>query len=136
MLLWFDILFHQEIWSVLFLFLFVFQATPDINGPGGANLLVNDQNKYKSMFVRARSSLWMLLGFSLVVYMGHLYICGLIVGIQIFMARELFNLRKQANEDRQLPGFRLLNWYVPNILWDIMLELVVKVWISILYWFQ
>ncbi|THU62755.1 hypothetical protein C4D60_Mb01t08470 [Musa balbisiana] len=87
------------------------EATPDINGPGGANLLVNDQNKYKSMFVRARSSLWMLLGFSLVVYMGHLYICGLIVGIQIFMARELFNLRKQANEDRQLPGFRLLNWY-------------------------
>ncbi|XP_064998969.1 phosphatidate cytidylyltransferase 1-like [Musa acuminata AAA Group] len=87
------------------------EATPDINGPGGANLLVNDQNKYKSMFVRARSSLWMLLGFSLVVYMGHLYICGLIVGIQIFMARELFNLRKQVNEDRQLPGFRLLNWY-------------------------
>ncbi|XP_074585406.1 phosphatidate cytidylyltransferase 1-like isoform X2 [Curcuma longa] len=63
------------------------------------------------MLVRARSSLWMLLGFSLVIYMGHLYICALVVGIQIIMARELFTLRKQAYEDKKLPGFRILIWY-------------------------
>ncbi|KAG0477385.1 hypothetical protein HPP92_014226 [Vanilla planifolia] len=43
--------------------------------------------------------------------MGHLYIWAMVVVIQIFMARELFNLLRRANEDGQLPGFRLLNWH-------------------------
>jgi phosphatidate cytidylyltransferase len=34
----------------------------------------------------------------------------MVVVIQIFMAKELFNLLRKANEDRQLPGFRMLNW--------------------------
>ncbi|XP_042379712.1 phosphatidate cytidylyltransferase 1-like [Zingiber officinale] len=87
------------------------EAAPDVNGSVKPSLLVNDQNKYKTMLVRAHSSLWMLLGFSLVIYMGHLYICAFIVGIQIIMARELFALRKQAYEDKKLPGFRILIWY-------------------------
>ncbi|XP_023519069.1 phosphatidate cytidylyltransferase 1-like isoform X5 [Cucurbita pepo subsp. pepo] len=77
----------------------------------GSNLLVNDRNKYKSMLVRAYSSVWMIGGFALVIYLGHLYIMAMVVVIQIFMARELFNLLRRTHEDRQLPGFRLLNWY-------------------------
>ncbi|KAG6512955.1 hypothetical protein ZIOFF_031094 [Zingiber officinale] len=87
------------------------EAAPDVNGSVKPSLLVNDQNKYKTMLVRAHSSLWMLLGFALVIYMGHLYICAFVVGIQIIMARELFALRKQAYEDKKLPGFRILIWY-------------------------
>ncbi|XP_023001577.1 phosphatidate cytidylyltransferase 1-like isoform X3 [Cucurbita maxima] len=79
--------------------------------PNGSNLLVNDRNKYKSMLVRAYSSVWMIGGFALVIYLGHLYIMAMVVVIQIFMARELFNLLRRTHEDRQLPGFRLLNWY-------------------------
>ncbi|GAB2274206.1 phosphatidate cytidylyltransferase [Dionaea muscipula] len=77
----------------------------------GTDLLANDQNKYKSMWIRACSTVWMIGGFVLIVYMGHLYICALIVVIQILMARELFNLLRRAHEDQQLPGFRLLNWH-------------------------
>lgn len=44
------------------------------------------------------------------IYMGHLYIWAMVVVIQIFMAKELFNLLRRATEDRRLPGFRLLNW--------------------------
>lgn len=77
----------------------------------GSTLLVNDRNKYKSMLVRTYSSVWMIGGFVFIIYMGHLYIWALIVVIQIFMARELFNLLRKVNEDRQLPGFRLLNWH-------------------------
>ncbi|KAK6934510.1 hypothetical protein RJ641_034665 [Dillenia turbinata] len=77
----------------------------------GVQLLVNDQNKYRSMWTRIHSSLWMVLGLVCVLYLGHLYIWAMVVVIQIFMARELFNLLRPANEDRRLPGFWLLNWH-------------------------
>lgn len=62
------------------------------------------------MWIRAQSTIWMIGSFALVVYMGHLYITAMVVVIQIYMAKELFNLLRKANEERQLPGFRLLNW--------------------------
>ncbi|KAG8658254.1 phosphatidate cytidylyltransferase 1 isoform X3 [Manihot esculenta] len=77
----------------------------------GTHLLINDQDKYKSMWIRAHSSLWMVGGFLVIIYLGHLYIWATVVVIQIFMARELFNLLRRAHEDRRLPGFRLLNWH-------------------------
>nr|VDD49219.1 unnamed protein product [Brassica oleracea] len=79
--------------------------------PNGSHLLVNDSSKYKSFLVRAYSTVWMIGGFALIVYLGHLYITAMVVVIQIFMARELFNLLRKTHEDKQLPGFRLLNWH-------------------------
>lgn len=87
------------------------QVSLDSDRTNESKLLVNDRNKYKSMLIRTYSSVWMIAGFSFILYMGHLYIWAMIVVIQIFMARELFNLLIRANEERQLPGFRLLNWY-------------------------
>ena len=52
----------------------------------------------------------MIGGFALIIYLGHLCITAMVVVIQIFMAKELFNLLRKAHEDRHLPGFRLLNW--------------------------
>jgi phosphatidate cytidylyltransferase len=76
----------------------------------GASLLVGDQNKYKPMFIRTYSTVWMIGGFKFLDYMGHLYIWAMVVVIQIFMATELFNLVRKSSEEKQLPGFRLLNW--------------------------
>lgn len=86
------------------------QAIPDATKANGSHLLVHDRNKYKSFLVRAYSTVWMIAGFVLIVYMGHLYITAMVVVIQIFMARELFNLLRKAHEERDLPGFRMLNW--------------------------
>ncbi|CAN0901000.1 Phosphatidate cytidylyltransferase 3 [Linum grandiflorum] len=83
----------------------------EINKSDGADLLINDQNKYKSMWIRTLSSLWMLGSFVFVLYMGHLYIWAMVVVIQIFMASELFTLLRRAHENKRLPGFRLLNWH-------------------------
>ncbi|GMH21949.1 hypothetical protein Nepgr_023792 [Nepenthes gracilis] len=77
----------------------------------GSHLLVDDRNKYRSMWIRTYSTLWMIGGFVFIVYMGHLYICAMVVVIQILMARELFNLMRKAHEEQDLPGFRLLNWH-------------------------
>lgn len=87
------------------------EVPPEVAKENGTHLLVNDQNKYRSMLIRARSSIWMIGGFISVVYMGHLYMMAMVVIIQIFMAKELFNLLRRAHEDRRLPGFRLLNWH-------------------------
>ncbi|XP_074583138.1 phosphatidate cytidylyltransferase 1-like [Curcuma longa] len=87
------------------------EVSLDSDKANESKLLVNDHNKYKSMLIRTYSSVWMIAGFSFILYMGHLYIWAMIVVIQIFMARELFNLLRRANEERQLPGFRLLNWH-------------------------
>ena len=91
------------------------QVIPEVSKANGSHLLVDDKSKYKSMLVRAYSSIWMIGGFALIIYMGHLYITAMVVVIQIIMARELFNLLRRAHEDRQLPGFRLLNWYFLQI---------------------
>ncbi|XP_062088239.1 phosphatidate cytidylyltransferase 1-like [Humulus lupulus] len=87
------------------------EAIPDVTKTNGGSLLVHDRNKYKSMWIRAYSSVWMIGGFVFIVYMGHLYITAMVVVIQIFMAKELFNLLRKAHEDSHLPGFRLLNWH-------------------------
>ncbi|XP_022716184.1 phosphatidate cytidylyltransferase 2-like [Durio zibethinus] len=88
-----------------------YEVIPEPSKTIGGNLLVDDQNKYKSMWIRTYSTVWMIGGFALIVYMGHLYVTAMVVVIQIFMAKELFNLLRRAHEDRHLPGFRLLNWY-------------------------
>ncbi|KAJ9566204.1 hypothetical protein OSB04_002170 [Centaurea solstitialis] len=87
------------------------EVPADVGQANGTHLLVNDQNKYKSMLIRAYSSIWMIGGFIFVVYMGHLYIWATVVIIQIYMAKELFGLLRKANEDKRLPGFRHLNWH-------------------------
>uniref|UniRef100_A0A5B6Z9F7 Phosphatidate cytidylyltransferase n=2 Tax=Davidia involucrata TaxID=16924 RepID=A0A5B6Z9F7_DAVIN len=87
------------------------EVPSDVGKANGGKLLVSDQNKYRSMLVRAYSSIWMIGGFAFIIYMGHLYIWAMVVVIQIFMARELFNLLRKAHEDSHLPGFRLLNWH-------------------------
>ncbi|CAO2815315.1 unnamed protein product [Amaranthus hypochondriacus] len=83
----------------------------EVAKPNGGALLVNDRNKYKSMWIRTYSTLWMIGGFAFIIYMGHLYICAMVVVLQILMAKELFNLLRKVREDRDLPGFRLLNWH-------------------------
>lgn len=65
------------------------------------------------MWIRAYSSIWMIGGFAFIIYVGHLCITAMIVVIQIYMAKELFNLLRKAREDSHLPGFRLLNWLLP-----------------------
>uniref|UniRef100_A0A2N9ISJ1 Phosphatidate cytidylyltransferase n=1 Tax=Fagus sylvatica TaxID=28930 RepID=A0A2N9ISJ1_FAGSY len=87
------------------------EVIPEDNKTNGNHLLVNDRNKYRSMWIRAHSSIWMIGGFVFIIYMGHLYITAMVVIIQIFMGKELFNLLRKAHEDSQIPGFRLLNWH-------------------------
>ncbi|XP_062094941.1 phosphatidate cytidylyltransferase 1-like [Humulus lupulus] len=86
------------------------EVVPDVSIANGGNLLVDDSNKYRSMWIRACSFVWMIGGFAFIIYMGHLCITAMIVVIQIFMEKKLFNLLRRDHEERHLPGFSLLNW--------------------------
>jgi phosphatidate cytidylyltransferase len=92
------------------------QAGEDASKPpkGEEKLLVHDESKYKKMWTRVMSSVWMIGGFACILYMGHLYIWAMVVVIQLFMAQELFTLssRVQKENKKTIPGFRLLNWCV------------------------
>ncbi|CAK9182235.1 unnamed protein product [Ilex paraguariensis] len=87
------------------------EVPSEVGKENGSHLLVNDRSKYQSMLIRVYSSIWMIGSLTLIIYMGHLYIMAMVIVIQIFMARELFNLLRKAHEDSHLPGFRLLNWH-------------------------
>ncbi|KAF3775673.1 Phosphatidate cytidylyltransferase 2 [Nymphaea thermarum] len=97
--------------NIILIISWLIQVIHEADKANGGHLLVDDQNKYKSMQTRAWSTVWMLGGFALIIYMGHLYIWAMIIAIQIFMVREVFNLARKAREDRDLPGFRILNWH-------------------------
>ncbi|KAK4714945.1 hypothetical protein R3W88_020852 [Solanum pinnatisectum] len=84
---------------------------PELSKLNGGHLLMDDQNKYRTMWIRTYSSLWMLISIIIILYLGHLYICAMVVVIQIIMTSELFNLLRRTDEDKCLPGFRQLNWY-------------------------
>ncbi|KAI5071737.1 hypothetical protein GOP47_0013988 [Adiantum capillus-veneris] len=71
------------------------------------NLLLDDQQTSTKFLSRTCSTLWMLVGFFLILYMGHVYIWAMIVVIQIFMAKELFNL---AAREKSWLGSKSLNW--------------------------
>ncbi|KAJ8452779.1 hypothetical protein Cgig2_014542 [Carnegiea gigantea] len=81
----------------------------DISKSNGGHLLVDNNSKYKSMWIRTYSTIWMIGGFAFIIYMGHLYICAMVIVIQILMARELFNLLRKIREDRHLPETYQLN---------------------------
>eukprot|EP00249_Psilotum_nudum_P003231 c16609_g1_i3 orf=168-785(+) len=85
--------------------------TKSSGGSNGEQFLVDDRNKYKRFRTRTLSTVWMIGGFLLVLYMGHLYISAMIVVIQIFMVIEIFTLARAAQREEHLPGFRLLNWH-------------------------
>eukprot|EP00899_Mesostigma_viride_P026529 jgi/Mesvir1/7060/Mv09176-RA.1 len=69
------------------------------------------KRSYRDMLVRIYSSVLMLAGFYGVLYMGHVYVSAFVICLQVLMVRELFALAAAKASERELPGFRLLNWW-------------------------
>mmetsp|Transcript_19928 Transcript_19928/g.43606 ORF Transcript_19928/g.43606 Transcript_19928/m.43606 type:complete len:435 (-) Transcript_19928:184-1488(-) len=69
------------------------------------------KNKWGGFRTRTISTLGMLGGFMLVIYGGHVFLWGLIVCIQVCMVHELFKHAQNMRAEKDLPGFRFLQWY-------------------------
>jgi len=68
-------------------------------------------NKLKSFRVRLYSTLVLITSFVAIIYAGHVPLMGLIFSIQTVMVKELFQLAREAQRERRLPGFRAQQWY-------------------------
>lgn len=62
------------------------------------------------MTVRAVMGTTMMVSFAGVIYLGHVYICGLVFALQCFIFSELVGIRKKQAAEKKLPLFRSLQW--------------------------
>lgn len=69
------------------------------------------KSRFSSFFVRLLSTAAMVSGFTVIIYMGHVPLVALIFLIQWRMVRELFELARKAQQEKNLPGFRAQQWY-------------------------
>eukprot|EP00897_Mesotaenium_endlicherianum_P005999 jgi/Mesen1/5427/ME000027S04802 len=65
------------------------------------------KGRLRSFWTRAWSSVWMILGFAAIIYLGHVYIWGLII---VCMVRELYSLADHAQRHKVRP-LKFLNWH-------------------------
>lgn len=68
-------------------------------------------NKLKSFRVRLYSTLVLIFSFVSIIYAGHVPLMGMVLAIQTIMVKELFQLAREAQRERTLPGFRAQQWY-------------------------
>eukprot|EP00873_Tetraselmis_striata_P027432 jgi/Tetstr1/447696/TSEL_035053.t1 len=79
--------------------------------PRGAPPPSEHTNKLKSFAVRTVSTVFLIAVFMLFVYMGHVFLVGLIFAIQFTMVGELFKMARIAHNEITLRGFRAQQWY-------------------------
>jgi phosphatidate cytidylyltransferase len=68
------------------------------------------ESKLKKILTRTFFGALMIGVFAGLIYAGHLYVCLLVLLIQIELFRELVRIRYRASEDEQIPFFRTLLW--------------------------
>eukprot|EP00889_Picochlorum_renovo_P006011 jgi/Picre1/33041/NNA_008367.t1 len=77
----------------------------------GATPLPEHSNKLKSFRIRLYSTIVLIASFSFIIYAGHVPLMGMVLAIQTVMVKELFQLAREAQRERSLPGFRAQQWY-------------------------
>ncbi|QDZ20032.1 phosphatidate cytidylyltransferase [Chloropicon primus] len=81
----------------------------------------SEESKFSSLYVRTLSGVALALGFGVIIRLGHLYCLVFLLCIQAVITRELFDLaRKTVNmktedETKDLPGFRVQQWYIFSV---------------------
>ena len=75
------------------------------------DLLLNSTKKWRSAYTRGYTTVLMLGGFCLLIYLGHVPLMALVFFLQVTMFKELKALSKVLSTKAVLPSFRPLHWY-------------------------
>lgn len=62
-------------------------------------------------------TLWtfiLLAGYFTLLALGHMYIIALVTVIQIIVYKEVIALASVPAEEKKIPFFKVLNWYIPS----------------------
>lgn len=91
----------------------------DYNRPGRPRLAMSgqqvamDENRKKKILIRATSGAGLILVFSTCVYLGHVYVCGIVALSEFLLFRELVKVRYNAYYNTivdTIPLFRTTQW--------------------------
>ena len=92
------------------------EDSADDNGPRSAmsgSQVAKDEKRKSKLMVRVISSFGMISVFWLCIYMGHMYVCGVVALAEFFIFRELVKVRYHAHFDQvqdTIPLFRTTQW--------------------------
>jgi phosphatidate cytidylyltransferase len=88
------------------------RANPSFSGGNGAiKLEVDSKSKWRSLRTRALSAVFMIAFLVGCLLGGHVPTIALIFVVQGLMVRELFALAVETRKEKDLPWFRLQQWY-------------------------
>jgi phosphatidate cytidylyltransferase len=68
-------------------------------------------NRMSSFYVRTITTILMLVGFVVILSLGHAYSASLIVFLMVLCFKELKALKRKREMDRHIPYFNIINWY-------------------------
>lgn len=68
-------------------------------------------NRMSSFYVRTVTTLAMLAGFILLLFLGHAYCAGFVIFLLVLCFKELKALKRQKELDNKIPFFNTVNWY-------------------------
>lgn len=75
------------------------------------------QSRYKKFLTRTIMGTMMIVIFTGIINSDHIIIASFVVGLQILVFREILNVRYNVVKEKELYGFRSLNWF---FLWTTM----------------
>ena len=87
------------------------RATGAFSNNGSVKLEVDSKGKWRSLRTRALSAAFMIAGLVGCLLGGHVPTIALIFVVQGAMVRELFALAVETRKEKDLPWFRLQQWY-------------------------
>ena len=68
-------------------------------------------NKMGSFYLRTITTIIMLVGFILILTLGHFYCALFVITLMIFCFKELKALKMKKELDKNIPHFNIINWY-------------------------
>jgi phosphatidate cytidylyltransferase len=81
-----------------------------VDAPKGDNEHAKE-NKMGSFYIRTVTTIAMLVGFVLLLFLGHVYVAGFVIFLLILCFKELKSLKRQKEIDNRIPFFNLVSWY-------------------------
>ena len=68
-------------------------------------------NRMSSFYLRTITTLAMLGGLILLIFLGHAYCAGFVIFLLVLCFKELKALKRQKELDNKIPFFNTVNWY-------------------------
>ena len=81
--------------------------------PSAADAVAERQKKVVNFKVRTLWTFILLAGFFTILALGHMYVIALVTVIQILVYKEVIALASVPAREKNIPFFKVLNWYLP-----------------------